>query len=469
MVYLTDQSIWYDEAFDVLFAQQPLGTILSQAVHDTVPPLHYLLLHGWMWLGKGELAAKLFSVFFGVMATALMCPVGRRLFGPKIAIGGALLLAVSPFQVYYAREVRMYSQLLFFGLMSVYLFVRCLGSQPGGPAAGGRASWRDWIGLVIFTALAVHTHTVGFLVPLVMGVATLVMGWRRKVFLRRLVLSGLTVTALALPWALWVLPAQVGRVVQDFWVSRPSALAPVATLQMFLVGYAMPAFWAAIALLPTLQLTTIAVYQAFYVRQATAILLVVWLLGPLALGWILSQFAPIYLDRLFIASAPALYLLLAWSLDRTPRGLAFALGGLLAVVILVSLGHYYWNGRYHKPPMRDAARYVARSVQPSDVVLHTCDSSFLTFAFYEPQLDQFLATGDPEHRPGSVRAQSLALLGYAPVDADQVMAEHARVWLVVALDHSVEAQLQIAERVMQGRTVVQGVDVGGISVYLVEV
>jgi len=49
-----------------------------------------------------------------------------------------------------------------------------------------------------------------------------------------------------------------------------------------------------------------------------------------------------------------------------------------------------------------------------------------------------------------------------------VMAEHGRVWLVVALDHSVEAQRQVADRAMNGRSVVEISDVGGILIYLVE-
>ena len=125
MLRLLDQSIWYDEAFDVLYAQKPLSGILNAAKRDTMPPLHYVLLHLWMQVGDQELVARLFPVYMGVLATAAVYPIGSRLLGPEVGLGGALLTAVSPFQVYYAREVRMYSQMLLLALVSVLFLLRC--------------------------------------------------------------------------------------------------------------------------------------------------------------------------------------------------------------------------------------------------------------------------------------------------------------------------------------------------------
>ena len=463
---LTDQSLWYDEAFDVLFAQRSFSTILAETANDTMPPLHYILLHTWMRIGSGEFVAKLFSVFMGVLATAATYHVGRLLLNPWVALGGALLLAISPFQIHYAREVRMYSQLLFFGLMSVAFFVRCLRNQGEGTWPKHGARRRGWIGLIVFSALVVYTHTLGFLIPLAIGTVAFAFQWRSREFVWRLLLSGLAVTLLASPWILLALPAQASRVVQTFWVSRPTVLAPLVTLHMFLVGYAIPPLWTPVALFVTLALGSIALYQALRTASRPLVFLVTWLIGPIALVWLLSLLVPMYLDRLFIACAPALYLLLAWSLRRTPFGLSLPLGGLLFGLILLSLGHYYFDSNFHKPAMRDAAVHVREQALPGDVVLHTSDSSFLTFIFYEPQLQHFLIKGDPGHGPGSARAQAIDLLGFGTVTYERVLAENKRVWLVVALDHSVEFQQQAAKEMTETRVPAYEASVQGILVYL---
>jgi hypothetical protein len=140
---------------------------------------------------------------------------------------------------------------------------------------------------------------------------------------------------------------------------------------------------------------------------------------------------------------------------------------LLGMVCL-SLGHYYVDDQYHKPPMRDVARYVSEHAAPGDMVLHTGDSSFLTFAYYAPMLDQALAAGDPEHQADSARAQSLALLGYVAEDADAVAYTHDRVWLVVAPDHSAAFQTQLAASLQERYNGRQMAEFGGIRVVLLQ-
>lgn len=463
MFRLLDQSIWYDEAFNVLYAQQPVPAILAAAGRDTMPPLHYVLLHLWMQVGAQELVARLFPVYMGILAIAAVYPIGSRLLGPKVGLGGALLTALSPFQVYYAREVRMYSQLLFLALTSVLLLLRCTQGRDEERTLG---RWGNWAGWILFATLTVYTHTLAFLVPLFVGLAVLALNRHRPDKVRGLLLSGLAVALCALPWIGWALPGQAGRVVRHFWVDRPSVLAPLVTLHMFLLGYTIPASWVPVSLFVTVSLSAIALYQALRARERPLGLLLAWLLGPIVGVWILSMLVPIYLDRLFIASAPVLYLLVSWSLGRMPRALGYGLGaGLLALVIL-ALGHYYLNVQFHKPPMRAAAAHVIGLAAPGDLVLHTSDGSLLPFSFYAPRLEQAVIKGDPEHEPGSVRAQSLDILGFEPLELDRATSWPGRVWLVVALDHSVEYQRRMVDRLTEARTVMHETGIGGIGIYL---
>ncbi len=47
---LGSPSIWYDEAFHVYVSRLDLPRLVQAAAADTLPPLSYILLHGWMAL-----------------------------------------------------------------------------------------------------------------------------------------------------------------------------------------------------------------------------------------------------------------------------------------------------------------------------------------------------------------------------------------------------------------------------------
>ena len=60
--------------------------------------------------GNGlEFASGFFSLFFGVLLIALVYALARRLAGRTVALVAAVLVSLSPFNVWYSQEVRMYT------------------------------------------------------------------------------------------------------------------------------------------------------------------------------------------------------------------------------------------------------------------------------------------------------------------------------------------------------------------------
>src|SRR4051794_35229791 len=101
------ESLWLDEAFSLYVAQQPLDRLLHIIVqHDTHPPLYHTLLHFWLLLGWGEpaYAIRLLSSVFELGSVIGMFLLGRALGGIRVGLISALLLAFSPFHVFYAQE-----------------------------------------------------------------------------------------------------------------------------------------------------------------------------------------------------------------------------------------------------------------------------------------------------------------------------------------------------------------------------
>ncbi|MFO7697338.1 MAG: glycosyltransferase family 39 protein, partial [Anaerolineae bacterium] len=106
---LDSQSLWNDEGTSVALAQRDLATILRNAADDIHPPFYYVTLHAWVErFGITEFAVRGLSVLTGVLVVAGTYFLGWRLLSSRSALLAALFAALSPFQVYYSQETRMY-------------------------------------------------------------------------------------------------------------------------------------------------------------------------------------------------------------------------------------------------------------------------------------------------------------------------------------------------------------------------
>jgi hypothetical protein len=114
-----------DEAFSAGAASQPFLATVAAALDDrTHPPLHLLLLHGWLQLfGPSEAAARALSLFMFAGFLLVAWRVLRRYASGPVLAGAMLLLAVSPLYVYYGAMVRPYALVM---LTSAWLFERYL-------------------------------------------------------------------------------------------------------------------------------------------------------------------------------------------------------------------------------------------------------------------------------------------------------------------------------------------------------
>jgi len=126
LINLTVQPLWFDEGWSVWFATSGLPAMIAATARDIHPPLYYALLHGWIALaGHGELALRFLSVMIGVVGVALSAKLAAALFDdPRVSLLAGLLVAVSPLQIFYAQEIRMYGLVTLLGVASSWLFWR---------------------------------------------------------------------------------------------------------------------------------------------------------------------------------------------------------------------------------------------------------------------------------------------------------------------------------------------------------
>jgi uncharacterized membrane protein len=459
-------SLWLDELLSVFYARGDWAQVLmSTAQGDTNPPLFNLFLHIALQYGSDETAVRAVSFLFSTATIPMLYIVARQWFDERVAFVAALMLALDSFHLLFAQEARMYALLAFLVLTAFFFFQRAWQSD----------RVQDWGLFGGWMALAFYTHNLAFLNLFALDVFALTQPNMLRKRWRGLLVAHIIIAVAFLPW-LAILVQQVTRVQSSFWGMMPSPLSLLTVEYLFLFSNVLPIWSVPIALFVALAILVLAILAAIRrirldVADAPSLLftLIIFLVPVLGL-FALSLIRPIFVERTLLPASFGLYLLLAWTLAcARPRALHLALGAMIIVGMLVALPNYYFNPDMQKPPMRQAAMTLVAQSQSKDGVAHTSDSSALAFEYYAPQLqNQFLA-GDPDYLNETTRGRSGRIAGLEPVELNAIVSGHARLWLVVALDHNSDYQKSQVRRMDDMFKRLDHQTVGGIDLLLYEV
>lgn len=104
------QSVWFDEAYSITLAKNPVSELIHLTAIDVHPPIYYLFLHFWGDIfGFGEFSLRFSSVMMMTTAIVLMAILLKHLFDKRFAIFATFLLCLSPMLIRYGFEIRMYA------------------------------------------------------------------------------------------------------------------------------------------------------------------------------------------------------------------------------------------------------------------------------------------------------------------------------------------------------------------------
>jgi len=195
---LETRSLWEDEGWTMLLSAGPgLDDVVRTLAHDQHPPLYFMLLRLWRTLaGESEFAGRYLGVLAGVVAVAGIYQLGRALFSPLAGLLAALVLALADLPIDLAQEVRHYSLLLAFVVLSSAAYARWWRH----PARGNRA------GYVLASLAMLYTHYLGVYILAVQALHLLV---ARRPW-RRLAEGALLIGAVGLGFVPW-LPVMIDQ------------------------------------------------------------------------------------------------------------------------------------------------------------------------------------------------------------------------------------------------------------------
>jgi Dolichyl-phosphate-mannose-protein mannosyltransferase len=185
------QSLYGDELYSYLaVVGHSLGHVVS-VVHRTeqTPPLFFIETWGAVKIGDPTVWIRIPSVLLGTACIPLTYLLGKRTVGAEAGALAALLLAVSPFALFYGDEARAYSTVLFFMLAASCCLLRSVQER----------DTRWLIGFVLLGICAVYTHYIAIF-PL--GIQALWLLMRFPEQRARMLLAHLVVVLALVPWLL---------------------------------------------------------------------------------------------------------------------------------------------------------------------------------------------------------------------------------------------------------------------------
>lgn len=432
---ISSRPIWYDEAFSILFAEKgpqamAYGTLSPTGAGSAdIHPLEYYTLL-WMWMqmfGRSLTAVRLLSVLVGLGNIAFIYLIGRELFDDRLAATGALISALAPFQVHFAQEIRMYGLLALWLMACTYTYLR--GSRSG--------HWTWWVLFAIFAAAAQYTHNLAalYLIPLALT-PLFRREWRT---LRSVVFGGLLAVALYLPWLLH-LPAQIAKVQQAYWTVRPGVEKFFTLLLVYTTNLPLPNTWLLPALFTALAVTVISLWQTFRTlhKDKKSAEPGLWLLylafAPPALAVLISQWQPIYVERIFLPAAVIYGLWVTWAIFGThlPRPVSVLMIALLAAGAAAGLWQHLTYSGFPYVPCGPMGAAVEAAIQPGDAIIHSNKLSLLPCLYSHPELPQRYIADTPGTGADTLAPATRGVLGVDDVP-DLVAATQGkdRVWFIV--------------------------------------
>lgn len=437
VINLSGRTLWYDEAFAVLFAEQgwqamvdgTLTEVDDGSAADVHPLVYYQGLHHWVAVfGDSPVAVRLFSVLTGVTTIPVVFWLARDWFGLRAGLAAALITAVAPFHVQYSQEARMYALLAL--VLTLATWVNWQAWQRGG---AGR-----WLAFGVLAGAAMYVQQLAAMVLLALGLLPVLARDRGRIV--HTGLAALVALAMYLPWLLH-LPDQLAKL-RSYWVQKPNVLHLWLALRSFVsVNLDFSAAW----WLPTFLLA--AVFAVFVVYRGIGVLRdpregdrepVRWMLWlafmPMVFMWVMSYLLqPIFLPRALLPSALIFYIALAWLFVAAgmPRVMVIGLAAWWAVIVVFGLVTLYRWDTFPTPPFDDADAYLADHVDAGDVIVHSNKITALPMIYYDRDLPQWYVRDIPGSGSDTLGIPTQQALGLMARPCVAVAAGGApRVWYV---------------------------------------
>ena len=413
--------LWYDEANSYWFAQMPFARMIAATAGDTHPPLYYLLLSFVVRVfGPSHFMLRFPSVMFGLLTIYIVRQIARELNLSRAATLIALgLVTLSPFQLHFAQEARMYTLLQALVLGATLAALR-----------------KQLMRFVLLSALSLWTHNYG-LFYLVVNCGVLAWAvWKTQLrwpVFETVVITGLlggAALVLWLPWA-FVLLGQMRTVAGGYWIMPVTPGALVFTLTNLLYAFTLPPWLAPGAIMIGVGLLTWLTIRVIEKRDEAALLLAWLVAAPVVLAVVVSiLWRPILLYRGLAPSLPALMLLVGWGAAQLPRAHRLYAAILIVPLFVASIvGQYLWTPNQKGLQDHQVLDQLLAQWREGDIIIYSNEGYLVEWHSRAAHLPQVvLPRTCPQNNLGGLSEQTFHAFGIADPDPETI--PWRRAWFV---------------------------------------
>jgi hypothetical protein len=376
------QSLAGDELFTFEVAVRPTLRDVLDGVRgplEITPPGFFVLAWAFGKLGDPTYWLKAPSVIAGTLSVPVTYAIGARTVGRAAGLVGAGLVAISPYAIFYGSEARAYALTGLLVALSTLLLLVAL----------RRGGWPWWVAFGASVAASMYAHYIAAF-PLAVQLAWAL--WYHRDRWRPLLLVHAGAAVAYIPW--------IPGLLDDRTSPYQHAISRVWPFTLHYVGTALGQWVAGV---PTWRVAKVPgpAAQALLIAAVVVLVVGLWLArrrqprpspplvlliglasaGPvLAALW--SLFEPsVFVPRTFVASLPALALVVGAAVVAVPR-----VAGIAAAACLVAglgIGTARTFGDFARPPFRAAADYLNDHAAAGQPVL---ESGFFDPGQLEPDL-----------------------------------------------------------------------------------
>jgi 4-amino-4-deoxy-L-arabinose transferase-like glycosyltransferase len=385
---LGGQSLWIDEILTVGAYTSPEGGIPYGVkwLWDVHGPLYSLVMHFWSAVSSSEAWLRAPGAAAGVMTVILMYSWLRREADEGTALTAALLMAVNPFNIYYSQELRFYSFLTMFVVLSLLAF-RVFDEKP---------SFRSGLLLGLSLGLACMSHFMAVFLCAGLALYMAVTGRLRGDRLRFGALAALVALVIVSPWIyrqlfflrrIRAIDAAKRPVVYRMEGAGPSVLlAYPYGLFAFAMGFSygpdlrelhrvagasavLGKYGVQIATAALLFGAASAAGLARLLRDRKAALHLCMLASTVGLVTLAAVLKIKVLNARYLMCAfPVFIAVVAHGIPRRGWG-RYAAAAALCVLMLVSVRNYHFEKRFWRDDIRGAVELISEGERPGDLIL----------------------------------------------------------------------------------------------------
>lgn len=372
---LGNNSLWFDEAMDLVTApKNPLPFFKSL-------PLYNILSHFWGNFANSELILRMPSVIFNLISVLFIYYFTLQIFNRKTGLISAFMLSISPFNIHYSQEFRMYSLLAMLSLLSVYFLRLSLSKRNN----------KFWVGYIIFNIMAINIHHAALSI-LFAEILFFLFYWTKYKSLRiKWVVSNIIIVfflSLYINSMIMIMKNYSG-----WWIGPVTWQSILITFKNFSVGYnATPLIYSSACVL-YFSLLFWGIYTARKDKENLLLLCLCIFVPIIILSLISIIFKPFYVDRFLIASSLFYLVLVAKCIAELKwKYCSVIILIFITIITYPSLLNYYLDylpnsevqhvGVQVKSSTGLVARYIAENFKKGDIICHADENTVPQICYY---------------------------------------------------------------------------------------